>query len=207
MNNNERQHVAIVGGGLAGLATAAYLARAGHRVSLFERSESAGGRAATVEQHGYLHNLGPHALYRSGAGLEVLTELGVQYSGGSPDLSGVAVRRGKTFTLPVGGRSLMTSRLFGMRSRVEAGSHLMALRKDVTDHRTVAAYLREDFKQAGAREYVEAFIRLATYANAPEVTSVRDAARQLAGSGGVLYLDGGWQTLIESLASIATASG
>ncbi|HEX6963964.1 MAG TPA: NAD(P)/FAD-dependent oxidoreductase, partial [Lacipirellula sp.] len=205
--NTERQHVVIVGGGLAGLATAAYLARSGHRVTLFERSEHAGGRAATVEHDGYRHNLGPHALYRGGAGLEVLSELGVRYTGGSPDLHGVAVRNGKTFTLPVGGRSLMTSRLFGMRSRVEAGTHLLSLRKGANDGRTVAAYLRDEFQHEGARQYVDALIRLSTYANAPDVTSVTDAARQLAGAGGVIYLDGGWQTLADGLAETAADAG
>lgn len=39
--------VIVVGGGLAGLATASYLARAGLDVMLFEKSSCLGGRAAT----------------------------------------------------------------------------------------------------------------------------------------------------------------
>src|SRR5262249_57979689 len=56
--------VAVVGGGLAGLAAAAYLGRAGRKVTLFERSRSLGGRAATHENGGFRFNIGPHALYR-----------------------------------------------------------------------------------------------------------------------------------------------
>lgn len=205
--NAHRHHIAVAGGGLAGLATAAYLARAGNRVTLLERSDSLGGRGATVVQQGYRHNLGPHALYAGGAGVSVLDELGVRYPGNQPDLAGVAVRNGKTFTLPVAGRSLMTTRLLGMRSRVEAGTHLAGLRKRTDDGRTVAAYLRDDFKQEGARQYVEALIRLTTYADAPEVSSVADVARQFAGAGGVTYVDGGWQTLVDGLEQSALSAG
>ena len=35
--------VVVIGGGLAGLAAAARLAKAGHRVELYERSETLGG--------------------------------------------------------------------------------------------------------------------------------------------------------------------
>lgn len=37
--------VVIVGGGMAGLAAAAYLARAGKTVTLFEKAVNLGGRA------------------------------------------------------------------------------------------------------------------------------------------------------------------
>lgn len=204
---NERQHIAIVGGGLAGLATAAYLARAGKQVTLFERSEHLGGRGATVVHNGYYHNLGPHALYKGGAGIEVLEELGIRYTGNQPDVAGVAVRNGKTYTLPVGGRSLMTSRLFGMRARVEAGTQLLSLRKHSDDGRTIATYLRNEVHQDTARDYLEAIVRLSTYANAPETTSVADVSRQLAGGGAVVYLDHGWQTLVDGLEEAAVAAG
>lgn len=40
-----RTDVIVVGAGLAGLATASYLARAGVDVTLFEKSANVGGRA------------------------------------------------------------------------------------------------------------------------------------------------------------------
>ena len=39
--------VVVVGGGMAGLSAACYLARAGVAVTLFEKAASLGGRAAT----------------------------------------------------------------------------------------------------------------------------------------------------------------
>ena len=45
----DRTHTVIVGGGHNGLVCAAYLARAGRRVTVLERAEQAGGMAATRE--------------------------------------------------------------------------------------------------------------------------------------------------------------
>ncbi|HEX5502261.1 MAG TPA: FAD-dependent oxidoreductase, partial [Thermomicrobiales bacterium] len=58
--------VAVVGGGLAGLTAALYLARGGRAVTLFEKAHDLGGRAITEESEGYYFNLGPRALYRRG---------------------------------------------------------------------------------------------------------------------------------------------
>lgn len=49
----------VIGGGVAGLATAALLAREGHSVHLFERNERVGGRAGTLERDGFRFDTGP----------------------------------------------------------------------------------------------------------------------------------------------------
>lgn len=51
--------VVVVGGGIAGLATAALLAREGHDVTVLERRETVGGRVATWAPDGYVFDLGP----------------------------------------------------------------------------------------------------------------------------------------------------
>src|SRR2546425_10634106 len=53
--------VVVVGGGVAGLATASLLARRGKRVILLEQARSLGGRAQTKQQDGFYLNIGPHA--------------------------------------------------------------------------------------------------------------------------------------------------
>lgn len=49
----------IIGGGVAGLATAALLAREGHRVRLLERHSRVGGRAGSIERDGFRFDTGP----------------------------------------------------------------------------------------------------------------------------------------------------
>ncbi|MFZ4118019.1 MAG: phytoene desaturase family protein, partial [Rhodoluna sp.] len=49
----------IVGGGIAGLATAALLAKAGMKVQLFEAREKVGGRAYIWEKDGFTFDMGP----------------------------------------------------------------------------------------------------------------------------------------------------
>ena len=85
----------IVGGGLAGLTATAYGARAGYEVILFEKARSLGGGARTRTDAGYCLNIGPHALYRSGAAAAILQELGVTFTGGSPKQRGYLGLNGK----------------------------------------------------------------------------------------------------------------
>ena len=72
-----QKRIAVIGGGLAGLTAACYLARGGAAVTLFERAPRLGGHAISVRDDGWLLNLGPHAFYSGGAGSEVLGELRV----------------------------------------------------------------------------------------------------------------------------------
>lgn len=53
----------VLGGGVAGLAAAYYLARAGHSVSVVERGRSLGGLCGSFQSHGFTLDHGPHKLY------------------------------------------------------------------------------------------------------------------------------------------------
>ncbi len=49
----------VIGGGISGLATAALLAREGHKVTLLEQHSEVGGRAGTWERDGFTFDTGP----------------------------------------------------------------------------------------------------------------------------------------------------
>ncbi len=56
------RHVGVVGSGLAGLAAACTLAARGHRVTLLEKNEWLGGKAAILNQDGFRFDMGPTIL-------------------------------------------------------------------------------------------------------------------------------------------------
>jgi phytoene desaturase len=51
--------IVIIGAGIGGLTTAAWLAKAGFRVIVFEKNASIGGRAASFRSNGFTFELGP----------------------------------------------------------------------------------------------------------------------------------------------------
>ena len=53
------RHIAIVGGGVGGMAAAIRLRHAGHDVTIYERNEQVGGKLATYEHEGFTFDIGP----------------------------------------------------------------------------------------------------------------------------------------------------
>lgn len=205
--------VIVIGGGVAGLAAATYIARQGRRVRLLEQAHTMGGRARTTERAGFYMNLGPHALYRGGRGLEVLTELGVKVSGRPPSVSGAyAIKDGAKHMFPTGVVSMLATGLFNLSAKLEAARVLGSFQK-IDPEPVMGVRLRDwldtEIAQPSVREFVQAAMRIATYTNAPEMMSAGTAISQLqmAQGRGVLYLDGGWQSIVEGLLESARAAG
>jgi phytoene dehydrogenase-like protein len=72
--------VVVIGSGMAGLTAAAYLVRAGHRVTVYEQFGEIGGVTATLRKDGFGWDLGPLLLEGFGPGEpagEILAELGL----------------------------------------------------------------------------------------------------------------------------------
>ena len=53
------EKIAVIGSGFAGISAAACLAQKGYEVTVFEKNESAGGRARKFEFHGFIFDMGP----------------------------------------------------------------------------------------------------------------------------------------------------
>jgi phytoene dehydrogenase-like protein len=84
--------VIIIGSGMAGLTAGAYLAKAGHSVTIYEQFPTSGGVTATVRQDGYGWDIGPLLLEGFAPGDKgrlILEELGV-----SPQVPSVHADRG-----------------------------------------------------------------------------------------------------------------
>jgi phytoene desaturase len=54
-----KKKIAVIGSGFSGLASAAYLAKAGNQVHVYEKNEQLGGRARQFKQDGFTFDMGP----------------------------------------------------------------------------------------------------------------------------------------------------
>jgi diapolycopene oxygenase len=70
------RRVAIIGGGLGGLSAACTLAARGHAVTLFEKNDWLGGKAAVLERDGFRFDMGPTILTLPGVLLRIFAEAG-----------------------------------------------------------------------------------------------------------------------------------
>jgi phytoene dehydrogenase-like protein len=68
----------IVGGGIAGLTSAAYLSRAGQKVLLIEKNREFGGLVNTFTHNGFHFDAGVRALEDAGIILPMLKDLGIE---------------------------------------------------------------------------------------------------------------------------------
>lgn len=199
------QNAIVVGGGLAGLTAANYLANAGLNVRLLEKSKLLGGRGQTIRKHGFHMNLGPHALYMSNETVDVWRELGIEPDGAyvTFDAGMIAVRDGELYPLPVGPGSMLTSPVLTFTEKLAFTRFMVGvIRKKQEDYRhiTVRDWVWGSVEQAAVREFILALFRLATYTNAPDDMSADQIIHQFRGFGqGLKYIHCGWQTIVDTL--------
>ncbi len=204
---------AVVGAGLAGLAAATVAAREGVSVALVD-VRSPGGRARSDQRHGYVLNQGPHALYRTGAGSDVLDRLGIQPQGAPPHsaVAGYREATGDLAVLPTSAASLLRSPLLTIGDKARLGRLLITLPKVVAPMlawQSAADWISSLRLGSSGAAVLSTLTRVATYVGDLRLISA-DAAvgqLQLVLEGNVLYLDGGWQTLVDGLVTASSSGG
>lgn len=201
--------VMIVGGGLTGLSAAAILARAGHAVTVLEKSATLGGRARTQQQGDFFFNQGAHALYLGGPSEKLLDELGVPYSGSIVARDKfLALEGGKLHMMPTGVASLARTTLLTPAAKVEFARLLTSLNHinlAKLHNVSVHDWLERQVRHPQLRQFFLALARLTTYTNAPDMLSAGLFIPLL--NAQVRYLDGGWQTLVDGLRQVAQVAG
>ena len=204
--------VVVVGAGLGGLVAATVAARAGASVALCD-VRAPGGRARSEEREGFVLNQGPHALYRAGAGAGVLGRLGVELSGSPPHrvVSGYNDATGELALLPTSAGSLLRSPVLGLCDKVRFARLLTTLPKRQPASfasLSAAQWIGSLGLSPQGAGVISALTRVATYACDLELIAADGAIAQLQlALEGVLYLDGGWQSLVDGLVGAATSAG
>lgn len=201
--------VAIVGGGIAGLLAAAAIGRRNLRVGLFEAAGQFGGRARTRAIDGFRLNMGPHALYRAGAFARALEGLGIETSGGGPDLVNaiaLAGSRAERHPLPIHPEAIQASGLLDDEDRQQLHAMLGGTGPEPVRGQPLSSWL------AGLRPAVAGSLamlaRLVTYCHAPDQIDAAAAMSQMRlAFGGVRYVDGGWGAIGYRLEQTAADAG
>lgn len=202
----------VVGAGLAGLTAANALAGRGHRVTILEQSERPGGRAITSIHRGYHFNLGPHALYRGSHAAKAFREWKIPFHGCPPEVRRDAyfVIGRRRYPLITGLRMLMTARMLSLGEKLE----LARLISEITSRQAPSedsgeAWLDCRVRSRKVRDLLSALIRLSTYTADLAGLSARAMRVQMraAFTEGVIYIDHGWQTLVDGLAARARSLG
>ena len=202
--------VTVVGAGIAGLSAALTLTAAGRRVLVLD-AHRAGGRARTDEHQGFLHNVGPHAVYRSGALAGVLRDHGIVTTGGSPGGGTTMVARdGRATTLSLRPLDLLRTSLLGRRDRVRLLAMFARLQRAVPARlvgTSLADWLGDTPEQV--RQFAEMFARVSTYTDAPDLVDAGAiiAQMQMALADGVQYVDGGWGSIVRSMLAVLDDRG
>jgi phytoene dehydrogenase-like protein len=209
----EPREIVVIGAGLGGLCTAALLARAGHRVRVLDQAAHVGGRARSRAEHGFVHNAGAHALYRGGPALETLRALEIAPRAKSAvGEGGYVLKNDRLEHLPRGPLTMLSTGALDLRGKLAFGRTLMSLGEAKAlslRGKTVSEWLEAEAPDPNARGMLAMFVRLATYSHAPDLLAADAAVRQLhrAVSRGVLYIEGGWQMLVDAAAERACAAG
>jgi phytoene dehydrogenase-like protein len=107
---------------------------------------------------------------------------------------------------------MLTTGLLGLGAKLEAARLLGAVNKfDARgiERLSLREWTESEIRHPDARRLFQAFIRVSTYTDDPERQSAGAAIAQLqlALASGVLYLDGGWQTLVQGLRDEAEKEG
>lgn len=177
----ERASAAVVGAGLAGLAAAWRLARAGVRVVLFEAGPHAGGVIRSVGEGGFLAEEGANSFTDPPPAVRaLLAEAGLEGRrlASSPEARRrYVVRGGRPLAVPAGPPGLLTTRL------LSAGGKLRVLREPWARRRpegeeSVAAMVRRRLGGEVLDYLVEPFVA-GIYAGDPERLSARHAFPRL----------------------------
>jgi phytoene dehydrogenase-like protein len=203
--------VVVVGGGMAGLTAACYLARAQMEVTVIEKASNVGGRAVTQDFDGFRFNRGGHALYTGGAASRILEELGVSYDYGIPKRTFV-MQGGKMTPFPADPLGFLRTDLLNAGDKLALVRLFVALgaaKPRAVANTSVQDWLDHNVRRPQLRRLMMGLARTFVYSTALDLVSAELFVEKLqrALRHPVHYVDGGWGTLVDGLRFAAERAG
>lgn len=174
--------VAILGGGLAGLAAAYFLQRKGYVVTIFEQTDRAGGVIQTERDAGFLVEYGPNSIRAGTPALErLIDELGISdlvLPANPAARKRYIVRDGALVPLPASPPGLIATRAFSLPGRLRLLLDLVIPPSDPAHDASVAQFVRRRFGAEALAYGANPFVA-GIFAGDPARLSVRHAFPRL----------------------------
>ena len=132
-----KSDVVIIGGGIAGLAAGALLAKQGSHAVVLEKGNQPGGRAYTYSEKGFTLNYGPHAMYTPESG--ILAEIMARLGRTAPQCGYVDPMRAywadgdRLAVMGAKPHQLLTTKLFSLSQRLQMIKFMLAIRSAKPD--------------------------------------------------------------------------
>jgi oxygen-dependent protoporphyrinogen oxidase len=172
----DSNNIAVIGGGISGLACAYRLQQLGVPVTLFEAEDNVGGLIGTVEKDGFLFESGPQSFQGTEALLDLIRQLGIEgeLCNADPRAPRFVLRHGKLQKIPMSPQALLISSLLGAGSRWKIVSEPLRRTKPPSEDESVANFVRRKFGHEILEYLVSPFVS-GVYAGDPEKLSLRAA--------------------------------
>jgi protoporphyrinogen/coproporphyrinogen III oxidase len=172
----EPKQVAVIGGGISGLACAYKLRQLGVAVTLFEARDHSGGLIETHEKDGYLFESGPQSFQGTPSLLALIHELGIEpdLCKAPPQAPRFILRHGKLQKIPMSPQAVLTSSLLSAGARWNIATEGFRSTKPPSEEESVAQFVRRKFGHE-ILEYLVAPFVSGVYAGDPETLSLRAA--------------------------------
>ncbi len=173
----EANNVAVIGGGISGLACAWRLQTARRSRHAFRSEERAGGLIGTVESDGFLFESGPQSFQGTEPLLDLIRQLGIEAElcKARPSrcrascCSAASCRK-----IPMSPQGVLTSSLLSAGSRWKVVSEPLRRSKPPSEEESVANFVRRKFGHEILEYLVSPFVS-GVYAGDPEKLSLRAA--------------------------------
>ncbi|MEH7512927.1 NAD(P)-binding protein [Gottfriedia acidiceleris] len=208
IDGHQKWDVTVLGGGIAGLTASIYLAQSGKKVLLLDKASKLGGRGISNTIGDAHLNLGAHALYTNC--IEILNEVGVTVSGKLPKLSGAFILGDQSkqmkiieaFNLFLGNHLKWKEKMEFIRFY----RHIRKMDLDEINDISLEEYLNRIITSHRVKNLILAFVRVSTFTSNSELISAGVAIGQLR-SAKVLYINDGWQSIVNDLIKKANQLG